>query len=192
MASPSFATSILDVEIETGAMKDEAKAITKSAEGIISIADPLDAKFLFTGEPGSLVIYNMAASDNFFMITGVGDSAVEISAENIGAGDFVVVNTKEPDGCTTLTLAECRADADFLSEKSFSITHAGVAPVAETPEESPASEIKKSILDSVLNFFGLAGTDDTATSSVTASAESQVATIIVSDTNEQGTTTSEF
>ena len=203
MMSSSFAASVLSIETETGTMKDEAKAITKSAEGLISIANPLDATFLFTAKPGSLVIYDMTSDSNFFMVTGVGDSVVEISAENIGDGDFVAVNTTEPDGCTTLTLAECRAQSDFIAEQSFSISLDGEVPIPETKKDG--------LLDTALGFFGkLIGIGDTATStettntdslanvisavsdtasttsdnaSVATSTEEQAATIVVSDTN---------
>lgn len=119
MASASLATSVLNIEVETGAMKDQAKAVTKSAKGLISIADPLDAKFFFTAEPGSLVVYRDETGANFFIITGVGDSVVEMPAEWFDSGKYVAINTTEPDGCTTLTLDECRADAGFLNETSF-------------------------------------------------------------------------
>ncbi|MEK7094705.1 MAG: hypothetical protein AAB886_01190 [Patescibacteria group bacterium] len=208
MVSPSFAASVLNIETETGAMKDEAKAVTKSAESLISIANPLDTKFLFTAEPGSLVIYDMASDSHFFMVTGVGDSVVEISAENFGDGDFVVVNTTEPDGCTTLTLAECRAQSDYIGEQSLSIKFP--SPIAEKVEV-PAPETESSLLDKALGFFlGFIDVDDTATStdtantdslasvisavsdtasttsdnsSVATSTEEQAATIVVSDTN---------
>lgn len=209
IVSPSFAASVLNIETETGAMKDEAKAITKSVESLISIANPLDATFLFTAEPGSLVIYDMASASSFFMVTGVGDSVVEISAENFGDGDFIVVNTTEPDGCTTLTLVECRAQSDYIGEQALSIKFPSL--IAEKVEVPAPETEKDSLLDKALGFFlGLIGGDDTATStdtantdslasvisavsdtasttsdnsSVATSTEEQAATIVVSDTN---------
>lgn len=74
--------------------------------------------------PGSLVIYNNATNSLFLIATGVGDSVVEISADNFkifGSGDFVAISIAESNGCTTLTLAECRAQSDFIAEQSFSI-----------------------------------------------------------------------
>ncbi len=212
MVSPSFAASVLNIEIETGAMRDAAKAVKKSTESLIFIADPVGAKFLFTAEPGSLAIYDTAPNSNFFMVTGVGDQIVEISAENLGEGDFVVVNTAEPDGCTTLTFSECRAQSDFIAEQSLSIKFS--SPIPEKVEV-PVPATESSLLDQALGFFlGLIGVDDTATStdtvttettntdslanvisaiddasatpqdsSTTTSAEEQTDTVIVSDTN---------
>lgn len=41
MASSSLAASVLNVEVETGAMKDQARAVTKPAQGLVSITDSL-------------------------------------------------------------------------------------------------------------------------------------------------------
>ncbi|MBI5405950.1 hypothetical protein HY972_02845 [Candidatus Kaiserbacteria bacterium] len=49
-------------------------------------------------------------------------------------------------------------------------------------------EPKSGLWDKVLGFFGLTGTDDTATSSAITSAETQVAAVIVSDTNAESIT----
>lgn len=120
MASASLAASVLNVEVETGAMKDQAKAVTKPAQGLVSIADPLDAKFLFAAEPGLLVIYKEGESGGYFIVTGVGDNdVVEMPVYWFDPGKYVAINTKEPDGCTTLTLDECRADSGFISEIGF-------------------------------------------------------------------------
>jgi hypothetical protein len=127
----------LTVQIEIGAQVDKATAIVKNikeSERVIAL-QPKDTNFLFTGEPmSSLVIYNTAMSNNLFMVTAFGDDKLEIAAENIGEGDFVAVNTTEPDGCTTLTLAECRANPDYIGETAFSVgvnSSSAEAPVQE-------------------------------------------------------------
>lgn len=112
------------IQVETGALIDKATVIIKDVKegGLVVVPEMLNTNFLFTGEPmSSLVIYNTAASGGFFIVTGFGDSVVEIDAENMGEGDFVAISTNEPDGCTTLSLAECRAQSDFIAEQSFSI-----------------------------------------------------------------------
>lgn len=50
-------------------------------------------------------------------MTGVGDNdVVEMPIYWFDPGKYVVINTKEPDGCTTLTLDECRSQSDFIGE----------------------------------------------------------------------------
>lgn len=151
LTTPFAARAItsLTMEVETGAQVDKATAIVKDVKegGQVIVPQFKDTNFLFTGEPmSSLVIYNTAASNGFFMVTAFGDDIVEISAENIGEGDFVVVNTAEPDGCTTLTLAECRAQSDYIGETTFSVTKnpptidiidSGATPLAPLPDSAP-------------------------------------------------------
>ncbi len=128
------AIASITMEVETGAQVDKATAVVKNVkegEQVVT-PQPKNTNFLFTGEPmSSLVIYNTAASGGFFMVTGVGDSAVEISAENIGEGNFVAISTREPDGCTTLTLAQCRVQSDYIGETAFSVK-TNPAPVQES------------------------------------------------------------
>lgn len=118
------AIASITMEVETGAQIDKATAIVKNVKKneLVVVPQFKDTNFLFTGEPmSSLVIYNTAVSDSFFMVTGFGDSVVEISAENIGEGDFVAINTTEPDGCTTLSIVKCRSNPDYIGETAFSV-----------------------------------------------------------------------
>ena len=139
LAPPFTARAIvpLTVQVETGAQVDKATTIVKNVNegGQVVTPQPKDTNFLFTGEPmSSLAIYNVASSNGIFMVTAFGDDMVEISAENIGEGDFVAVNTTEPDGCTTFTLAECRSNSDYIGETAFSVS------VNSPSAQSPAQE----------------------------------------------------
>lgn len=164
--STTLAITPITIQVETGAQIDKARVVVRTVNDgqLVIVSQVLDTIFQFTAEPmSSLVIYYAVASDDFFMVTGIGDSVVEISAENLGEGDFVVINTTEPDGCTTLSLAECRVQSDFIAEQSLSIS---------LDEKAPVPEVKSSLLDKALGFFlGLIGTNDTATSTDTVTTE---------------------
>ncbi len=114
-----FAASALNVDIETGAMKDQAKAIKKSAKNLVAIADPLDAKFLFSGEPASSLRFYKKGDETFSIITGVGDDAVEMPIYFFTPGNYIAIDTDESTGCATFTLDECRAQSDYLNEAAF-------------------------------------------------------------------------
>lgn len=111
--------SALSVDVEIGAMKDQARAVTKSAKNLVTIADPLDAKFLFSGESASSLRFYKEGDDTFSIITGVGDEAVEMPAYFFTPGNYIAIDTNESTGCATLTLDECRVQSDFLSEAAF-------------------------------------------------------------------------
>lgn len=106
----------LSVEVEIGATKDQASAVTKSTKNLVAIADPLDTKFLFSGEPASSLRFYKEGDETFSIITGVGDDTVEMPAYFFTPGNYIVVDTNESTGCATLILDECRAQSGFISE----------------------------------------------------------------------------
>ena len=83
-----------------------------------------ETMIVFTGAIGgsSIIIYKADVS-GFVFASGIGDDPLEIplTADIFPLGHYVIVNTKEPNGCTTLTLDECREDPDFISKSSFKI-----------------------------------------------------------------------
>ncbi|MFA5773003.1 MAG: hypothetical protein WC974_09760 [Thermoplasmata archaeon] len=154
--------------------------------------------------------YNLTVPD-FAMTVNGWSEMYELPSDFLIPGEYVLVDTNNSDLCGNLTLDECRADAGFLNEQSFSIKFP--SPIPEKVEVPVPATEKDSLLDKALGFF--LGLDDTATStdtvttetintdslanvisavsdttsttsnnsSVATSTEEQTALIIVSDTN---------
>lgn len=85
---------------------------------------PEETAIVFTGPIGgsSVIVYNIAVS-YYITASGIGDDPMEIqlTSDIFAPGDYIIVNTKEPNGCQLFTLDECRANSDYLGETAFSI-----------------------------------------------------------------------
>ncbi|MDD5251428.1 MAG: hypothetical protein PHT12_02220 [Patescibacteria group bacterium] len=125
----------LKMDVRTGEMRNRATAITKSAENLVAIADKMDTKYLFSGEPMSSLRFYKEGDATYSLAIGVGDDAVEMPAYYFEPGNYTVINTDDSDGCTTLTVEQCRANAYFLGEITFSVEPNSVVikPVTPTP-----------------------------------------------------------
>jgi hypothetical protein len=118
VSAVSLAAGVLDMKIETGALKDAAKAVTKTTMSFDSMQD---AKLLFRGEQASSLRFYKEDDADFSLMTGVGDGIVEIPVYWFIAGNYIAVNTKEADGCAALSLEKCREESEYLNEMSFVI-----------------------------------------------------------------------
>ena len=113
--------SAMTVELEMGAMIDQAKVVRKPVQTVVSVPDVLDAKLLFTAMSASNLVIYREEGGNYFIATGVGDDVVEMPIYFFDSGKYFIINTNESNGCTELTLEECRAHPDYISEITFSI-----------------------------------------------------------------------
>jgi len=113
--------------------------------------DQIIAIFGVSGNGGRL--YNLTTPD--FVVTVQGWSGeYELPVDFLIPGDYVVIDTNDPNVCGTLTLDECRVNPDYIGETTFSI------------------KTKSGLLDTLSGFFlGLIGIGDTATSTDTVTTE---------------------
>lgn len=81
-----------------------------------------ETAIVFSGPIGgsNIIVYNLSSLDIVFA-SGLGDQPMEIQLTNdiFVSGDYIIVNTKELNGCQNFTLDECRANPDYVSENFF-------------------------------------------------------------------------
>lgn len=116
-------------------------ALTTAAMLSKNAYQPEETAIVFTGPIGgsSMIIYNATVS-GFITATGIGDDPLEIqlTGDIFAPGDYIIVSTKEPNGCQTFTLDECRLNSDYIGEIAFSI---GASQPSATQSSSLLGEL---------------------------------------------------
>ena len=77
--------------------------------------------------------YNLTVPD-FAMTVNGWSEMYELPSDFLIPGDYIVVDTNDPDVCSTLALDECRANPDYIGETAFSVgvnSSSAEAPVQE-------------------------------------------------------------
>lgn len=77
--------------------------------------------------------YNLTVPDFVVAVNGWSE-IYELSADFLIPGDYIVVDTNDPDVCSTLALDECRANPDYIGETAFSVG------INSSPAQAPAQE----------------------------------------------------
>lgn len=74
--------------------------------------------------------YNITVPDFVVTINGLSE-AYELPADFLIPGDYIVVDTNDPDVCNAISLDECRSNPDYIGETAFSVKTS--SPPAEPP-----------------------------------------------------------
>ena len=78
---------------------------------------------IFTGPigGGSIAVYR-DLSPVPVLTSGIGDTPLDLvlTSDIFTPGNYIIVTTKEPNGCQLFTVEQCRLDSGYLDESSFS------------------------------------------------------------------------
>jgi hypothetical protein len=97
-------------------------------------------KLVITGLPaGSLRVYK-DDDRTFGLVTGVGDTPLDLAAYFFSPGSYTAIATGEPSGCATLDFASCAEDPATHGTFSFTITVVPVSKATPLPSVTTTTE----------------------------------------------------
>ena len=125
--------SELKVEVEEAVPIYEITSIQNTGtkifltnEGTILSPDQI----LITGENdvlGNIAVYDKI-SEEVLLTTTVAEKIYPLDLSYFGEGEYIVINTSDPDSCSSRTLIECLSGFDFIGSASFSIKNKTAPP----------------------------------------------------------------
>ena len=151
-----------------------------------------ETMIVFTGAIGgsSIVIYNLV-SPAPLTASGIGDGPLEIqlTRDIFASSDYIIINTKEPNGCQNFTLDECRLNSDYIGETAFSISADESTATAESPREESAVAASITALLDAISTSTVTATIDGEVPETATSTDEESLTAPLNESNVSTTTT---
>ncbi len=107
-------------------IQNSGSKIILSNEGTILSPDQI----LVTGEDdilGNVAVYNKITGI-ILLTTTVGEKTYALDLSYFGVGEYTVINTTDPDICSSRTLEECLGTTDFVGSATFSVKNKAAPP----------------------------------------------------------------
>jgi len=112
-ASSSTAPGSFQLAATSSSADVIALSLSDNGEGVQEIA--------IKAVPATSLIFYDLDDPSFSLSSAIGDQPLVMPVYNFSSGDFVVVDTSDPNGCNGMSIDGCRAEGAYLGEAAFSV-----------------------------------------------------------------------